>query len=87
MRANLAQVVAQKQGKSFCVARGQELGLSFVAAGPVECGDGDIVQAEVNADDRAVVDDVVHEKAAIDGGAGHRENDAFAAAERPHVAQ
>ena len=33
-----------------------------------------------------MVDDVVHEEAADDGAAGHGEDDAFAAAERPHVA-
>ena len=59
----------------------------LVAAGAVEAGDGDVVEAEVDAEDGAVVDDVVHEEAADDGGAGHGEDDAVAAAEGPLVGE
>src|SRR5215203_4263472 len=59
----------------------------LVAAGAVEAGDGDVVEAEVDAEDRAVVDDVVHEEAADDGAARHGEDYAFAAAQCPHIVE
>src|SRR5689334_9875138 len=36
---------------------------SFVAGGPVHAGDRDVVQAEIDAQDGAVVDDVVEDEA------------------------
>ena len=56
--------------------------LLFVAAGAVEAGDPDVVEAEVDAENWAVVDDVLHKEAADDGATGQRGDHAFPAAER-----
>ena len=65
---------------------GVKFGALFVAAGAVHAGDRDVVEAEIDAKNRAVVDDVVHQEAASHGRAGHGEDYAVAAAECPLVA-
>src|SRR6185437_7791065 len=59
----------------------------FVGGGAVEAGDGDVVEAEVDAELGDVVDHVVEEEAAEHGGAGSVADELGAEAEAPGLHQ